>query len=148
MFWHALKLCGLADQPSVRAPRVALASLILIAVAIWPFSAFPESPKSRGNDRDFAKIAAVEYLARTLSPTRPPTDPWFTPTDPILTSYTIRHTAPEVRLQFSVADDGGRLVTDLSRTTSVSSITTMPLLGSANSRVPTTFRSKSVFCWT
>ena len=116
MFWRVLKPCaGLADEPSVRHTKIFKAALTFAAAVLFSLSGFPASPGASPSEADpnSPSALAVDYLAKTL----PPHElriPAFTPPNTTQPSYTIRRTASEVRLQFSVADERGRLVTDLS----------------------------------
>jgi Ca-activated chloride channel family protein len=116
MIWRVLKpKCGLADEPSVPTKRSARNALLLLAATfsnINGFSASP-APASASNDPGSTDIAAVEYLAKNLLPSELRPKP-LTLATPSLPGYTIRRTVPEVRLRFSVFDERGRLVTDLS----------------------------------
>lgn len=116
MLRRVLKPCGgLADEPSVRATKIVRSALVFFVATHYSLSGFSASPGTASNntDSDSARALAVEYLAKTLSP-RELRNPAFTIPDSTLPSYTIHRTASEVRLQFSVADERGRLVTDLS----------------------------------
>jgi VWFA-related protein len=119
MFWLVLKpYPGLADEPSVRQPTRYLRVFVQVAVVSFalccsPLTARPASPAANNNGPESAEIAAVGYFA-SPSPVREIGSPTLKITGSPPPEYTIRRTAPEVRLQFSVADERGRLITDLS----------------------------------
>ena len=108
---------GLADKPGVCAKRPISKGLVLFAAIalIACSSAALGSPASAASSNDNAgttEAAAAEFLDNSSGSGDEPQS-WAIATA-ISPSYTIRRTVPEVRLQFSVADERGRLVTDLS----------------------------------
>ena len=115
MFWRVLKPSrGLADEPSVHTKLPASTPLILlaattIAFSVFPAQARPASSATNGIETETKELAAAEFPADASSGAQS----WAI-ASAIRPGYTIRHTVPEVRLQFSVADENGRLVTDLS----------------------------------
>jgi VWFA-related protein len=116
MFWRILKPCGgLADEPSVRNTKTLTAALVLVATVLLSPSGFSASPGASPSEADpnSPSTLSIDYLAKTLPP-HELRDPAWAATNTTVPSYTIRHTASEVRLQFSAVDERGRLVTDLS----------------------------------
>lgn len=117
MFWRVLKPDpGLADVPSVRKqtpPRrlIVLPAVLTAAILVTSASAFSGRPPLGGNDGGSTAIADAELLASS-SPVDSGGQTWAIASS-VAPGYTIRRTVPEVRLQFSVADDRGRLVSDL-----------------------------------
>ena len=119
MFSRVLKPTpGLADEPSVRehssGSRV-LVQLVLVGFALC-CSSIPLNPASLAADLNRAEpteVAAVEFSTSPPSLRELPS-PILKNTGSANPAYTIRRTAPEVRLQFNVADERGRLITDLS----------------------------------
>jgi VWFA-related protein len=114
MLWRILKpKGGQADEPSVCDFRVSVLVAVLVTALYSPLRATPASPAASGNEAESTEIAAVEY--RTSAPAvRDPGNQTLKVPSSVAPGYTIRRTAPEVRLQFSVADERGRLVTNLS----------------------------------
>ena len=79
-------------------------------------SSIPLNPASLAADVNRAEpteVAAVEFSTSPRS-LRELGSPIVNNTGSTQPEYTIRRTAPEVRLQFNVADERGRLITDLS----------------------------------
>ena len=116
MSWLVLKPTpGLADKPSVCAKLSISKCLVLAAVTLAasaiPASAGAATPGPSNNASTTSEIAAVELLRN--SPSAANLQSWAI-ASAISPGYTIRRTVPEVRLQFSVADEHGRPVTDLS----------------------------------
>jgi len=116
MLWRVLKPdLGLADEPSVP-DQIRCRTLIQVAVFTFtsccsPLLSSAASPAAGSNGPEAAEIATVEYLPDPLVP-EPDRQTLKVPS-PVVPEYTIRRTAPEVRLQFSVADERGHLITDL-----------------------------------
>ncbi|HVP56299.1 MAG TPA: VWA domain-containing protein [Candidatus Eisenbacteria bacterium] len=100
-------------RKQVPASSLLTVSLVVAFAAVGiPVPASAASP-STGNDvSETVELAAAEFLPAT-SPGAAGPQSWSIAAA-VLPGYTIRRTVPEVRLQFSVADQRGRLVTDLS----------------------------------
>jgi len=119
MLWLVLKpYPGLADEPSVRQKFCSFRVLLRVAVVCFPLfgsplNASPASPAGNNNTPESTEVATVEYSTSPPS-LREPGSLILRNTSAAAPGYTIRRTAPEVRLQFSAADDRGRLITDLS----------------------------------
>ena len=119
MFWRVLKPSpGVADEPSVREPiRSSRVSLVVAALAVAVCSstiaASPASPAASNNGPESTEVASVEYLVSPQAVRELDGQALMVPNSAV-PGYTIRRNAPEVRLQFSVADEHGRLITDLS----------------------------------
>src|SRR5215467_3340420 len=119
MFWRVLKPNpGLADEPSVR-ERIrsywdsVLPAVTLVVIFFLPATARSASPAANNNVPESPEIAAVEYLTSTL-PLRELGSQTLKVSSSTVPGYTIRRIAMEVRLQFSIADEHGRLITNLS----------------------------------
>src|SRR5664279_1358833 len=78
-----------------------------------PDSRSPVALTATNTDSGTSKNAAPQVFPAPSFLTDDPGQTW-TIARSTLPGYTIRRTVPEVRLQFSVADEHGRLVTDLS----------------------------------
>ena len=106
-----------ADEPIVRSTILIGRVLILFAAismadGATPTSTSPGAPKTASADGATADNAAMPILS-TSSRIDGPHQSW-TLALAVPPGYTIRRTVPEVRLQFSVADEHGRLITNLS----------------------------------
>lgn len=118
MLWRVLKPdLGSADKPSVRKLLESTRFSIILAglvVALWagPAAAACGPSISGGRDNDSPQIAAVPFSASS-SPVAPGGEFWAVARATV-PGYTIRRTAPEVRLQFNVTDEQRRLVNGLS----------------------------------
>ena len=119
MFWRVLKPSpGVADERSVRDQSRRFRVMVQVAavgfaVCCSSVPANPASPAAAVNAVESTEVATVEYSASPAA-FRELTSQPLKPATPELPGYTIRRNAPEVRLQFSVADERGRLITDLS----------------------------------
>src|SRR5271169_2683141 len=115
MFWRLLKPNpGLADQASVwKQPPTTRLLIALLAIALASgVAATPlnsAAASSSGDNSATTEMAPAEFPADTSLSAQA----WVIASE-VRPGYTIRHTVPEIRLQFSVADEQGRLVTDLS----------------------------------
>ena len=118
MFWGVLKpRLSLADEPSVRRETCPLKVLVQVAIfacslCCAPLTASAASPAAGAKGTDWTEVAAVEY---SVSPSTflEFANKALKATSATTPEYTIRRTAPEVRVQFSVADERGRPITDL-----------------------------------
>jgi VWFA-related protein len=100
---------GLADRNSVRKTGSTVA--LVAALAVYAAAA-EETPLAR--DDGNTPSANYATLTPTTSSALPAADGAIRmATYSVYPAYTIRRTAPEVRLQFSVADERGQLVTNL-----------------------------------
>jgi Ca-activated chloride channel family protein len=119
MFWCVLKpTAGLADEPSVCEQfcsfRVLIRNVVIgFALCCVSLPANPASSAADLNSPESAEVSLAESL--TLPSSLPELgNQSLKALIPTTAGYSIRRTAPEVRLQFSVADERGRLVTNLS----------------------------------
>ena len=111
-----------ADNPYVRRSSVitgvllAFSAASLAGVGYWVsggFDSLYEAASASGYD---ARSGVPQTAERELASARVPSYPGSRPggvASPGSSEYTIRKTVPEVRLQFTVADQQGRLVSDL-----------------------------------
>ena len=114
----------LADNPFVRRSAVILGLTLALSVATvaaigeWNPEATHDSPGDAAA-ADSPLVASAEYAANHAIASPPPGEHWFgilvnfaPPSSP---GYTIQRTVPEVRLQFTVADEQGRAIQDLAK---------------------------------
>jgi VWFA-related protein len=87
--------------------------MVALALCSPCVAASAASPAANDRESESAEVAAVEYLTSLLPVWEPGLQAPKIP-GPASPGYTIRRTVPEVRLQFSVADERGRLIADLS----------------------------------
>ncbi len=119
-FWFALKLLlWAADNSFVRRSALitglslALGGLTLVGIGEWAAGRFDGSSADRGSPNSAASSGYDRGRADPVTPGLPdlpePGDhlPASTP------GYTFRRDVPEVRLQFTVADEQGRLISNL-----------------------------------
>jgi VWFA-related protein len=89
-----------------------LFAAMAIAYGATPTSTSPGAPKTASADGETTDSAVTQILPTSSSTDRLRRS--WTLAKSIFPGYTIRRTIPEVRLQFSVADEHGRLITNLS----------------------------------
>ena len=89
-----------------------LITLVVLAfAAALPAPAKSALPSTADSASPPVEVASAEFLPGAAPGSKGPQS--FALASTVVPGYTIRHTVPEVRLQFSVADERGRLITDL-----------------------------------
>ena len=117
MTYRLLKpIPGLADRPSVRGVlpvSSVLNALMALAVsaALCPSAAMSASPSAASSTSQPLELTVAEVASDVTWGAASPQS--WTIANTAMPGYTIRRSVPEVRLQFSVADRQGRLVTNL-----------------------------------
>jgi len=111
---------GRADKPTVCKKALIGEVLILLALISLAAAATPDSrslsdPGTSGQDNGTVDNPTTQIFAGPSSPLGLGSQSW-TLAKSVFPGYTIRRTVPEVRFQFSVSDEHGRLVTSLSAT--------------------------------
>ena len=107
-----------ADEPIVRSTILISRVLILLTAISMADGGTPDSRRSvaltaTSADGGTSNNAASQVLPAPSILPDDPAQPWIVARS-TFPGYTIRRTVPEVRLQFSVADEHGRLVTSIS----------------------------------
>ena len=120
------KLLGrIADNPFVHKSAIimgltlALSAATLAGIGEWAAGGFDDSaadPASSGYPAAAAPEGYAEPHMLAVAPMPPNLLPSGSYAPASTPGYTIRHTVPEVRLEFTVADEQGRLIHDLSST--------------------------------
>ena len=114
-------LCEVADKPIVQRSALitglslALSGLTLAGVGEWASGRFDSSAAAGGSSTALVASSSSDG-SRALGAATPPLPDLPETSDHLpagTPGYVFRHTVPEVRLQFTVADEQGRLVQDL-----------------------------------
>ncbi len=120
---RALKLlCRVADNPVVRTSAIVLGLTLALSAATlsrmgeWAVDGISDSaadPASSNSDVDSPRESGASRIiaAASFPPNLLPSGSYAPASTP---GYTIRHTVPEVRVEFTIADEQGRLVHDIS----------------------------------